>query len=80
MTRILYFGSARDLAGVGEESVDMPDGATVASLWRTLDALHPGLAKIRPICRVAVDMHYATDESTIAEGSEIAIIPPVAGG
>jgi molybdopterin synthase catalytic subunit len=80
MARILYFGVARDLAGTDQEELMVGGVGTVDSVWAQLVAVHPKLAPIRSICRVAVDMHYATGETPVAESAEIAIIPPVAGG
>jgi sulfur-carrier protein len=80
MVRILYFGVARDLAGCAEEPLDLDGAATVAMLWQRLTERHPRLEAIRAVSRVAVDMQYATDVTAIADASEVAIIPPVAGG
>lgn len=78
--KILYFGLARDCTGVGSEDVVFEEGATVGRLWEGLIARHPRLAQCREFSRMAVDMRYVSDDEVIAGASEIAIIPPVAGG
>lgn len=81
LTTILYFGIARDCAGVAEESMDFNGISTVDDLWRKLTLLHPRLEQCQGIARVAIDMEYVVDTETIpATAREIAIIPPVAGG
>jgi molybdopterin converting factor subunit 1 len=80
MTRILYFGVARDHAGCSDEAIELERGSTIGGLWDLLVARHPRLAAIRGICRVAADMQYATDDMAVDGVDEIAIIPPVAGG
>lgn len=77
--RVLYFAVAREAAGTPQE--DFPKApATVAELRRALLGRHPALAKILPRCRIAVDEEFAPDEATVADGAEVAVVPPVAGG
>lgn len=78
--KILYFGLARERAGVSSEEIRFDTTVTVGLLWQRLIELHPGLAECRSISRVAADMEYVGDTDTIADAAEIAIIPPVAGG
>jgi MoaE-MoaD fusion protein len=80
MIRVLYFGLARDLAGVETEEVEIAAEIPVRDLWSVLIDRHPGLAGCRGISRVALDMTYASDESVVVDGAEVAVIPPVAGG
>lgn len=77
---VLYFGLARDCVGVSSETFDIPDGLNVAGLWGLLIERHPKLGTVRGMSRVAVDMRYASDSDPVPDGSEVAIIPPVAGG
>lgn len=80
MAHIVYFGVARELAGVSTEEVAATGVESVAGMWSQLITRHPALASIRSVSRVAVDMKYATDETLIDDSAEVAIIPPVAGG
>ena len=74
------FARARDLAGAGVMSVDLPAGATVADLRRTLTERVPALAALLERSAVAVNHDFAGDAKVIAPGDEIAVIPPVSGG
>ncbi len=76
---VLYFASARDAAGVEREEI--PAGpATVAELRRHLLERHPGLARVMPRCRVALDQELAGEGDPVRDGAEVALIPPVSGG
>ena len=77
---VLYFGVARDCAGSSSEEIELEEGLTVAELWKVLIARHPGLVACREISRIAVDMCYVEEGERISGSSEVAIIPPVAGG
>jgi molybdopterin synthase catalytic subunit len=76
---VLYFAAAREAAGLSREALSPPP-ATVAELRKALAAAHPALARILPRCRIAVDQAFATDETALRDGAEVALVPPVAGG
>ena len=75
---VLYFAAAREAAGVAREPLQ-PVPPTVGDLRRLL-AKRPGLGPVLARCRIAVDGEFAGDERPLADGAEVAIIPPVAGG
>jgi len=76
---VLYFAAARDAAGTDREELPRSPG-TVRDLRRALEARHPALARLLPRCRVAVDEAFADDDTSIPDGAEAAVIPPVSGG
>lgn len=79
--QVLYFAIARERAGVGEEAVALPAGATLEQLIEILYARHPDLAPLDPHVRWAVDEAFVIDRGApLAAGSTVAIIPPVSGG
>ena len=77
--QVLYFAAARDAAGLSRETLAVapPD---VGALRRALVEAHPGLARVLPRCRIAVDQEFADDGAPVRDGAEVAIVPPVAGG
>lgn len=77
---VKLFARARDLAGAGVVQVQGEPGLTVAGLRVKLEAAHPRLAEVLSRCMIAVRGEYAEEEQTIAEGDELAVIPPVSGG
>ncbi len=77
--RVLYFAAAREAAGIArEELAEVPPD--VAALRAALAARHPGLARLLPRCRLAVDEEFAGDQDPVPDGAEVAVVPPVAGG
>ncbi len=78
--RVLAFASAGDALGAGERDVELPAGSRVADLRRLLERDHPGLAPLWPRLAVAVDGRLAGAEEPLAEGAEVALLPPVSGG
>ncbi len=78
--RIRLFALQRELAGAREIAVDLPDGATVEAGWQALVERHPVLAPGRPSMRFARNGTYADVTEVLADGDELAFIPPVSGG
>ena len=78
--RIRLFAIQRELAGTREVAVTLPDGADVAAAWDALVGLHPGLAPGRMSVRFARNGAYADADTPLADGDEVAMIPPVSGG
>lgn len=78
--RTLFFATYRDLAGTGGFAVTLPDGARAADLVTELRARGGGLASLPEAPAVAVNMRYAPLSTVLADGDEVAFIPPVAGG
>jgi molybdopterin synthase sulfur carrier subunit len=82
--KVLYFAWLRQRTGVGEESVSPPANVrTVADLVEWLRARSPGheeALKDLSSIRVAVNQEFATVETAIAKGDEVALFPPMTGG
>lgn len=74
------FAVARDLAGVGETDLELPDSATVADLRTAIARRWPALASLAARVMVAVNSQYASDSTRLDADSEVALIPPVSGG
>lgn len=77
---VLFFAAARDAAKTGEWRAEVRDGETVASLRERVFEAFPDLKSWARALRFAVDGEYAKDDTSVRAGSEIAVIPPVAGG
>lgn len=77
---LLAFASAGDALGAGEMDLEMPDGSRVADLRERLDRDHPKLAPLWPRLAVAVDGRVVTPDAPLADGAEVALLPPVSGG
>ncbi len=80
MVRVRLFARQRELAGTSRVDVEVADGATIADAWEALAARFPELAAGRPYLRFARNASYADADERLADGDEVACIPPVAGG
>ena len=77
---VRLFARLRDLAGAGELVRDVPAPATVKSVWQTLVTEMPALQEYERTMSVAVNADYAKMSAAVAEGDEVAFLPPVSGG
>ncbi|MCW5613347.1 MAG: molybdopterin converting factor subunit 1 [Rubrivivax sp.] len=79
---VRYFASLREALGPGE-AVDLPEGATVATLRDALLARGgrhaEALARGRAV-RCAVNQVMGDETAALSEGAEVAFFPPVTGG
>lgn len=81
MVQVLYFAALRDLLGLSEEALELPESVrTVADFVQHLQRVRPALDGKMASVRVALDEAFAGDSETIAGARTIALIPPVAGG
>jgi molybdopterin converting factor subunit 1 len=78
--RVRLFASLREAVGRDRIELELPDGANVDDAWRELASRDPALAARRQGLAAAVNRSYATFESSLSEGDELAFIPPVSGG
>lgn len=77
---VLFFGMARDLAGVAEERLEIPDGERLGDLWRKCEARFPRLGEIAGSLVTSVNQGIADRERILRDGDEVAFLPPVSGG
>lgn len=78
--QLLAFASAADLLGAEQLVLELEPGATVAQLRALLASRHPALEPLWPRLAVAVDGELAAPETPLADGIEVALLPPVSGG
>jgi molybdopterin synthase catalytic subunit len=78
--RVLYFAVFREKLGRDNDVVALADGARVRDAIAALAARYTAVDKLRGKFRVAVNQDFADDERELADGDELALIPPVAGG
>jgi molybdopterin converting factor subunit 1 len=80
MVQVRLFARAGDLAGTGMLAVELPSGATVADLRRRLAEQCPALRPLLTHSALAVNNEFADDTTALADGAEVALLPPVSGG
>ena len=77
---VLYFAVFREKLARDAEPLELAAGARVRDAIDALAARHEPIAKLRGRFRVAVNADFADDDHALADGDELALIPPVAGG
>ena len=77
--RARYFARLRELAGVESEVVQVPGGGTLGDAYSAARKAHPALPEQQGV-RGAVNQEFAGWDAKIADGDEVAFIPPVSGG
>ena len=78
MPTIRLFASARDAAGTAR---DVLAGTTVAEVLGEAGRRYgPPFLAVLPTCRVWVNGEPAGDDDLVADGDEVAVLPPVSGG
>lgn len=75
----IFFAAYRDLFGADELEFDLPEGATVGDL-AGLVRTRSSASNLPASLVVAVNQEYASHETELRDGDEVAFIPPVAGG
>ncbi len=82
LVRIRLFASYREAAGVGELSLDLADGATVDDAIDAVGRRHPAILALggERTLVVARNRDYVPRGTVLADGDEVALIPPVSGG
>lgn len=78
--RVRCFAAVREIVGVGELVVDLPEGSTLIQLISRLRCQFPRLEMLTGSLLFSVNREYASTDKRLAAGDEVALIPPVSGG
>jgi len=78
--RVLFFGLLKDIAGTSSEESEFAAGSDLRSVFDFYAARHPRLRDLSGSIVVARNQEFAELSVKIADGDEIAFLPPVSGG
>ena len=78
--RVLVFAGLRERLRRDSVDLELPAGARARDVLAALAAREPALSASLSVCRVAVGHEFVGADHPVAEGDEVAIIPPVSGG
>jgi molybdopterin synthase catalytic subunit len=80
--QVRLFAVLRERAGRSSLEIELAEGATVGEALRALAARNGPLGEALEAMPVvmAVNRSYVDEETTLAAGDELALIPPVSGG
>ena len=78
--RVLFFGVLRDVTGLREDSIEVPDGGHAATVFEYYAARFPLLDEMSKSIVLAVNQKFCAPSAPLSEGDELAFLPPVSGG
>ncbi len=68
------------MTGLREDSVDVPDGGLAAGVFEHYAARFPRLGEMAGSIVLAVNQKFCAPSAPLADGDELAFLPPVSGG
>ena len=77
--RVRFFARLRELAGAETEELKVAAKASVADVYAAMRANHPSLPAPEGV-RGALNHEFVDWDREVADGDEVAFIPPVSGG
>ncbi|MBI5185914.1 MAG: MoaD/ThiS family protein [Nitrospinae bacterium] len=82
MIKVLYFASVKEKLGLGSEAFEYKNGLTLSLLITRISEKHPELRTLTATKRFlyAVNQEVSDLSSTLKDGDEVAILPPLSGG
>ena len=79
--KLLLFAGCREAVGSRELEIELPETvSTVRAAMEVVLSRFPQLRGISKSVAVAINAEYVAGDAPIADGDELAIIPPVSGG
>ena len=78
--KVLFFGRLKELLGRAEDSVEFQDAANIEQLFALFAHRIPELAKYRASVVASRNQEFASWDTPLHSGDEVAFLPPVSGG
>ncbi|CAN5479625.1 MoaD/ThiS family protein [soil metagenome] len=78
--RMLYFSSLKKIAGCGAEEIEVGNGAKVSDAIEAVYTHHPAMRPQDASLLIARNQQWCDRGEALADGDEIAMMPPVSGG
>ena len=77
---VQFFSRLRELAGIPEMDLELPEGTKVTDLLDNLYARVPALREWDKSLLVARGVEFVTRDQRLQSADQISIMPPVQGG
>ena len=78
--QVLFFGQLKDLTGRSAETLPLGDRATLRDVLQHYSDKYPSIHKLSPSLALSVNQEYASADTSLRDGDEVALLPPVSGG
>jgi molybdopterin synthase catalytic subunit len=77
---VLFFGLLKDVCGRAEDVLDLPPGSNLRAVFDHYAVDFPRLTGMAQSIVLARNQEFASPSEMLAEGDEVALLPPVSGG
>ena len=77
---VRLWGGLAEAAGFTEDALELEDGAVAGDVLNQIASRAPRLERYRTATRIAVNAEIADAGLALADGDEVSLLPPVAGG
>jgi molybdopterin synthase sulfur carrier subunit len=77
---VQFYSRLRDLVGLSDAEVDVPDGTKVSDLLENLYGKTPNLREWNKSILVASGVEFVGRDHVLHDREEISVMPPVQGG
>lgn len=78
--RVLFFGLVRDVVGLREDAIDLAEGSRLSQVFEHYASRFPRLKELSGSIVLAINQQFSNPTAPLAEGDEVALLPPVSGG
>jgi MoaE-MoaD fusion protein len=78
--KVLFFGVLKDVAGRAEDQLDLENSATLGGVFEHYCSRFPRMRGMAGSILLARNQEFAGPATQVADGDEIAFLPPVSGG
>ena len=78
--RVLFFGMLKELVGRSADDAEFPEGTDLRAVFESYALRYPALRDMARSIVMARNQEFAELSTKLAEGDEVAFLPPVSGG
>ena len=78
--RVQFYAHLRDLVGIRDLELELPQGATVRDLLDQVYAQRPALRGHDKSILIGAGLEFVDRNYRLKSGEEVAVMPPVQGG
>jgi molybdopterin converting factor subunit 1 len=78
--RVLFFGMLKELVGRSADDAEFPEGTDLGAVFERYALRYPPLRDMARSIVMARNQEFAELSTKLAEGDEVAFLPPVSGG
>lgn len=78
--RVLAFARVRELLGSSTHDLELPEGSTAKEAWAAMVQRAAALEALAQSTRIARNGRVVSGSEPLADGDELALLPPAGGG